>query len=168
MAKQNNEVPVVEVVAPIELVAKIAKPKVKLIRASDGSEVDVEIVSTKYESPAAPKDANAETLAAFKSRVLELAVALVAPIDAQIDAFLTFANSLSYRTAKDAIFSSGEYVTPDEIDAVCIRLSMLPQFADLKKSDQKSRFLEGVKGQKPGAMKLLEEVRQQLSLSVDF
>jgi hypothetical protein len=163
--KENNMSNENEILETIKLVEKTLKPKQKFLNYEISSDVEVEISSTKYEMPTKPEGVEQS---AFESKVLELAAALVQPVASQIEAFLTFATSANYQTAKAAAIASGPYVTSDVMSRIVDFMRQVPAFADLTASECRARWIAGYKAGKNGPKQLLDRALAVATVESDF
>lgn len=155
----------VELLEAVKLVEKTLKPKQKFLNYEISSDVEVEISSTKYEIPTKPEGVSDE---AFNARVLELASALVQPITSQIEAFLSFATSANYQSAKAAAIASGPYVTSDVMSRIVDFMRQVPAFSALTASECRSRWIAGYKDGKNGPKQLLDRALAIATVESDF
>ena len=121
---------------PIELpVIKIQKVPQKIKGLTDlttGAD-DAEVVNnyTKYTAPS--YEAKYGTREQFHHALLNLAGALVQPIEEQVEAFLYRATQNSYQAGKFEAFKGGNYMTPElKAQLVTVMAAQLPSLAGEK------------------------------------
>lgn len=133
------------------------KQKVSVFDLDAGEDTDITIVYRKYSA------------GKYDEATLEQAQKLVQPVAKQIDALLYRAQQESYQEGKKKALSAGRYLTSDVISkgADFLRANVA-SFADVSAKDAKTRFTDGVKNNKPGAMKVLQIVSQDSSEFGDF
>jgi hypothetical protein len=95
---------------------------------------------------------------------IKAAMKLFATKEGLRDALLGAATSAAYAAAKTAALAKGDYLTPDLRSAIAkFCRNSIPSFAELNAKASYERWLEGFKGKKPGAIKVLQIVRADAS-----
>lgn len=147
------------------------KPKQKFLNIDTGEYDDLEVKSVRYELPNFDrKDAakNGYTEEQFEEALYNAVLSLVSPRSEQIKALGNYATSKSYQDGKAAALASGNYLTSDVMDNICGIMSAMPQFAELKKSEMKDRWLAGFRAGKEGPKKILADALRTAEYPADF
>lgn len=126
------------------------KPKQSVLNLDTGAEEKVEITYNKY----VPTKEGLQDVSA----AIEAALAILTDPKAVLEAILYGVNNALYSAGKEVAFAGGNYVTSELRSRIVAFMRNQQQFAELSASDAWTRWLEGFKAKKPGAIKILEIV----------